>query len=444
MAPHQEAFYGGAASGGKSEALLMGALQYVDDPNYAALIIRRSYTQLAQPGALMDRARSWLKDTSAKWDRENHSWRFPSGASLTFGYIATPADRFNFQSAEYQYVAFDEVTDFPDDVPYTFLFSRLRRKTGMEHIPLRMRSASNPVGPGVHWVKQRFIDEQDSKRIYIPAGYRDNPHVDQDSYRESLDQLHPALQDKLLHGDWEAVEDAAFPEFDKSVHVIPPITAPLDWRRWEAMDWGTTNPTAWLAGALSPEGDTIVFGEYYKPGLISDHASNILTLRSLSWGQPSISLADPSIIAATGFGTAGRGETVHSEFAKNGVHLVPANNDRRAGRVRVSEMLRIDPSRTFPDWHPRRGEQGAPRLYLTENCVNTIDQLQRAPLDSVLMETVDPYFETRYGHAMAALRYLVTARVYPADVVRPANEGRRANTWADWNKFRDAGWDHVG
>ena len=29
MLPHREAFYGGAAGGGKSDALLMGALQYV-------------------------------------------------------------------------------------------------------------------------------------------------------------------------------------------------------------------------------------------------------------------------------------------------------------------------------------------------------------------------------------------------------------------------------
>src|SRR5436190_24236070 len=32
----REAFFGGAAAGGKSEALLMAALQYVDVPGYAA------------------------------------------------------------------------------------------------------------------------------------------------------------------------------------------------------------------------------------------------------------------------------------------------------------------------------------------------------------------------------------------------------------------------
>lgn len=55
-----EAFYGGAGGGGKSDALLMAALQYVDVPGYSALIIRRSMPDLAMPNALLDRSRRWL------------------------------------------------------------------------------------------------------------------------------------------------------------------------------------------------------------------------------------------------------------------------------------------------------------------------------------------------------------------------------------------------
>lgn len=50
-----EALFGGAAGGGKSSALLMAALQYVDVPNYSAILFRRTYADLALPGALMDR-----------------------------------------------------------------------------------------------------------------------------------------------------------------------------------------------------------------------------------------------------------------------------------------------------------------------------------------------------------------------------------------------------
>jgi hypothetical protein len=180
---------------------------------------------------------------------------------------------------------------------------------------------------------------------------------------------------------------------------------------------------------------TVIYDEYYQPGLISNHASNILTRRANSWGDPSIALCDPSIQARTGFGSHGKGETVHSEFAKNGIYLVPANNDRRAGFVRIAEMLRPDPSRSFPDWHERAGDMGAPGLFVTNNCKELIEQIKYAPVDPVEGEVIDPYWETRHGHGMAAARYLLTARVYPTDVLEREGEGRNGRrsfgTWSE-------------
>src|SRR5260221_539230 len=51
-----ELMWGGSAGGGKSDWLLMAALQYVEEPGYNALILRRTYSDLALPGAIMDRA----------------------------------------------------------------------------------------------------------------------------------------------------------------------------------------------------------------------------------------------------------------------------------------------------------------------------------------------------------------------------------------------------
>ncbi len=151
----REAMYGGAAGGGKSDALLMAALQYVDVPDYAALLLRKSYSDLALPAALIPRAAEWLTATDAKWNGAEHVWRFPSGASLSFGYLDTEADKYRYQSAEYQFIGFDELTQFAES-QYTYMFSRLRRLKGSS-VPLRMRGASNPGGYGHEWVKQRFI-----------------------------------------------------------------------------------------------------------------------------------------------------------------------------------------------------------------------------------------------------------------------------------------------
>ena len=82
-----EALYGGAAGGGKSDALLMGALQHVKEPGYNAILFRRTYQDLMLPEALMARSLEWLSGTDAHWNARDYFWTFPSGATLSFGYL---------------------------------------------------------------------------------------------------------------------------------------------------------------------------------------------------------------------------------------------------------------------------------------------------------------------------------------------------------------------
>lgn len=126
-----EVFYGGAAGGGKSDAGLMGALQYADVPGYSALILRRDFQQLALPGAIMARAEEWLTgkpgarkhDGGKSWSFETSDPRKP--ATLQFGYANTHADVYRYQGSEFQYIFLDELTHF-EERTYRYLFSRLR------------------------------------------------------------------------------------------------------------------------------------------------------------------------------------------------------------------------------------------------------------------------------------------------------------------------------
>jgi predicted phage terminase large subunit-like protein len=196
-----EALYGGSAGGGKSDALLMSALQYVDEPKYAALLLRRTFADLALPGALMDRAHDWLNG-KAKWHDKEKTWEFPKGATLTFGYLEHEMDKYRYQSAEFQFIGFDELTQFLE-LQYRFLFSRLRRLAGSK-IPVRMRAASNPGNIGHEWVKQRFIEERKKAgRIFIPASLVDNPFVDVEAYKKALDKLDYITREQLLSGVWD-------------------------------------------------------------------------------------------------------------------------------------------------------------------------------------------------------------------------------------------------
>ena len=51
--------FGGAAGGGKTIAQLASAAKFVHVPNYAAVLIRRAYTHLEQPGAFIPTSREW-------------------------------------------------------------------------------------------------------------------------------------------------------------------------------------------------------------------------------------------------------------------------------------------------------------------------------------------------------------------------------------------------
>lgn len=244
----QEALYGGAAGGGKSDALLMAALQYVDVPGYAALLLRKTYTELTLENALLDRSMKWLSHSDASWNGEHRRWTFPSTATLTFGFLQRPQDRARYQSAEFQYIGFDELTAF-EESDFRFMFSRLRRAavcsehngekssiraTGVYNrqgqfvcevcgraappvavVPPRIRGATNPGGPGHKWVYDRFIEPWEKynngvagppKRVFVPAKLSDNPHIDQQSYRQAMYELEPELAEQLLEGNWHVRE----------------------------------------------------------------------------------------------------------------------------------------------------------------------------------------------------------------------------------------------
>ena len=201
LLPQLEALFGGSAGGGKSSTLLMAALQYVDVPGYAALLLRRTYADLSLPGALMDRAADWLHPTDAKWHDTEKTWEFPSGASLTFGYLETEKNKYRYQSSEFAFIGFDELTQFSES-QFRYMFSRLRRLQG-SNVPLRMRAASNPGGEGHQWVYERFIvGGRKSRRIFLPASLSDNPYVDRAEYIRSLSELDDVTKAQLLEGLW--------------------------------------------------------------------------------------------------------------------------------------------------------------------------------------------------------------------------------------------------
>lgn len=269
----EEIFFGGSAGPGKSSWLLMGALQYAEEPGYAALIVRRNFNELSQPGGLIDRAHDWLSGTDAKWDSQNKAWHFPRGATLQFGHMDDAAALRRYKGGNYHFIGFDELTDFHEH-EFRFLFSRLRRAAGST-IPIRMRAASNPGGLGHMWVKARFIDAKAPDRIFIPASLNDNPAIDRATYIKSLMHLDPVTRERLLNGDWEVVDGGTiFSRLwfkNKIVSQVEGIPAGRV-RFWDLAATTNGKRTAGVKMVRTPKGffiEDVVKGQW-TPGLRDD------------------------------------------------------------------------------------------------------------------------------------------------------------------------------
>lgn len=215
----KEALYGGAAGGGKSIALLMAASMFLHVPGYSALLLRKSFSELNKPGALMDIGEDWWRgQPGTKFDTQDNTWFFecPGGgrSRIVFGYLDKVGDKEKYQGGAYQFVGFDELTHFRE-TDYRYLFSRQRKvddpDNPVSRIPIRMRSTTNPGGPGHAWVFKRFVGpyvawrEHGARRPprnFYPALLSDNPKLNREDYTQSLMELDPVTRAQLLRGDW--------------------------------------------------------------------------------------------------------------------------------------------------------------------------------------------------------------------------------------------------
>lgn len=290
----EEALFGGSTRGGKSDAGLMAALQYIDVPSYSAGIFRLTDEDWKKPDSLHQRAKTWFEGTPARWDTGVNGFRFPTGATIHFGsgYNGNlEALRRAYQGVPFQFIFVDELTQWAEAC-YRFLFSRLVRLTTQRHVPLRMRSSSNPDGPGRDWVRDRFAEHalhvdtgeklkeslkrrrkegaaMPRPRVYcsppsaesvevaqglgrqaqgahfVPSFVEDNPGVDVPEYRVSLAKLDPVQREQLEHGDWWVEGGGKVFErewFTKYLDAEPPG---LEWiRYWDLAATDPTDPTA--------------------------------------------------------------------------------------------------------------------------------------------------------------------------------------------------------
>ena len=399
-ASEKDVLYGGAAGGGKSFAMLIDPLRYCHFAEHRALILRRSMPELRE---IIDKSRELYPKAfkGAKFKEVEKLWQFPSGAKIEVGFLERDADVYRYQGQAYSWIGFDEITHLPTEFGWNYLASRLR--TTNPELPTYLRCTANPGGVGAHWVKKRYVEPSPENktfqgkdgltRKFIPARLQDNPFLAEDGEYERMLESLPAIQRKqLLEGNWDISEGAAFAEFDKSVHVIPPFDVPSWWERLKGIDYGYASESCCLWAAIDPEDKTlIIYRELYRKGLTGDALADTLTEMEADEIKSILGVLDTAAWARTGY----TGPTIGEMLALKGHKLKRADKNRIAGKVQIHEYLRPD------------RETGRPRLQIFNTCPNLIKELQSLPLAKSNPEDVDTHSQ---DHAYDALRYMIMSR----------------------------------
>lgn len=339
-----------------------------------------------------------------------------------------------YESDEYQYIAFDQLTSFAE-IQYEALFSRARSSKG---IPCYVRAATNPGNLGHGWVKRRFIDGAEFgvprkftyklpdgetltlSRVFIPARVQDNPYLMRDRmYLARLAALPEHLRRAYLDGDWTIAEGQFFSTWRNDLHVVAPFKIPEHWRRFISIDWGYNAPFCALWFAVSPERRKYCYRELYAREMNdSDQAKSVLRLS----GDEKIYevYADPSCWGEAR-GKNKWGVTIAEAWQKEGLNAIPADNRRINGWQRCRGALQLAPD-------------GKPWTVFFSTCTDAIRTIPDSVIDKNRPEDLDTDGE---DHPADAWRYFEMSQPEPEFV---AEVKRESLDYPDRSRQKSRSW----
>jgi hypothetical protein len=441
--PHWETLYTGTRGPGKTDALIMDFVQHVGQGwgvDWRGILFRQEYKPLAD---VIRKSKKWIPKIfpGAKFlaSASELKWVFPDGEELLFRVFKRIDDYWDYHGHEYQWIAWEEITAWPNLDGYHMMKSCNR--SSRKGIPLKYRATCNPYGPGHNAVKAYFIDpappgvpfvaERSSLEtlakdfgldlrnegfalrytVTLHGHYSENTTLmeAQGDYAVSIasSAANPEQAKAWLSDDWDIVAGGMFDDIwgpGKSRILVPPFMPPPGWIITRAYDWGSSKPfsVGWWARAngeaivlpngrifCPPRGSLIRIAEWYGwDGKTPNHGIRMTDTaigrgiverekRLGIWGRVQPGPADSSIFSAD------PGQvTPAAAMEAVGARFIPA--DKTSGsRKRGWEIMR----RMLASAASDRPEDAG--MWIAENCRQWIRCVATLPRSDKDLDDVD-------------------------------------------------------
>lgn len=442
--PLSEALYEGTRGPGKTLLLIMDFAKEVGKgygKAWRGIMFRKTFGDLDD---VVRKIEDWMPRLYPGFkflkSKAEYAAVWPGGEQLLLRHMKDEKDYPEYHGHEYPWIGWEELTQWETDKAYKLMMSCSRpTRPG---IPCRIRSTTNPYGPGHNWVKRRFQlphmrgkiirEPGQAPRVAIHGNLTENFILlhDAEHYSDliSTAAVNPAQQAAWLRGSWDVTAGGMIDDlWDPRTHVldpIPPQKIPRGWTITRAYDHGQSSPFAcgWflesngepieLNGRLvgNVRGDLILWQEWY--GTTGEENTGIRlraskigegirdreeewNLRGSGWTKVLAGPADTEIFNKS---SDRDGRCPADDMEDEGVFWERA--DKSSGsRKRGWEMLRTFLGDAVPN---PDGTREKPGLFICRNCEWWIELCPPMPRDD---DDLDEVPDTYEDHGADMTRY---------------------------------------
>lgn len=179
---------------------------------------------------------------------------------------------------------------------------------------------------------------------------------------------------RYVEASFDVFEGQIYKEFRHDIHVIEPPRnwidgrPPREWPRILAIDVGGASPWAWEWSAIDPDNNVITYDEIYE----TTANTEILVDKAL-----------PKMVDEEGKPYTYKAKVIDYEnkiaaedLRRRGITMTNARkHDKTSSINRLKSYIHPNQKHHFPNWHPRAGQSGSPRYFVTTKCRNLVKEL---------------------------------------------------------------------